>query len=76
MLQTDVELLRIAATHTSTICVMRYAPRSGWSVHAAAVGIIARRGQKTIEGLPRPDTIVLFRFKAVAMLSTYLQGAA
>ena len=53
-----VELIRINPAYTSTIGAMRYATRRGWSVHAAAAGVIARRGHKLTECLPRPNTVV------------------
>ncbi len=37
---------------------MKYASRRGWSVHAAAAGVIARRGQKLTERLPRAGKAV------------------
>lgn len=42
----DVELIRIDAAYTSTIGAAKYASRRGWSVHAAAAGVIARCGKK------------------------------
>jgi hypothetical protein len=36
----------------------RYASRRSWSVHAAAAGVIARRGQKLTECLPRAGTTI------------------
>jgi hypothetical protein len=53
-----VELIRIDPAYTSTIGAVKYASRRGWSVHAAAVGAIARRGQKLTERLPRAGTAV------------------
>ncbi|MGF6757356.1 IS200/IS605 family accessory protein TnpB-related protein [Paraburkholderia sp. GAS42] len=52
-----VELIRINPAYTSTIGAVKYASRRGWSVHAAAAGVIARRGQKLTECLPRPNTV-------------------
>ncbi|WP_239482769.1 hypothetical protein [Paraburkholderia sp. C35] len=48
-----VELILIDPAYTSTIGAVKYAARRGWSVHAAAAGVIARRGQKLNERLPR-----------------------
>ena len=53
-----VELIRIDPAFTSTIGAVKYASRRGWSVHAAAAGVIARRGQKLTERLPRAGTDV------------------
>ncbi|MGB8423432.1 transposase [Paraburkholderia sp.] len=53
-----VELIRIDPAYTSTIGAVKYASRRGWSVHAAAAGVIARREQKLTERLPRPNTAV------------------
>jgi IS605 OrfB family transposase len=53
-----VELIRIDPAYTSTIGAVKYASRRGWSVHAAAAGVIARRGQKLTERLPRAGTAV------------------
>ncbi len=53
-----VELILINPAYTSTIAAMKYAARRGWSVHAAAAGVIARRGQKLSERLPRAGTDV------------------
>ncbi|MGB8416417.1 transposase [Paraburkholderia sp.] len=53
-----VELIRIDPAYTSTIGAVKYASRRGWSVHAVAAGVIARRGQKLIERLPRAGTAV------------------
>jgi hypothetical protein len=53
-----VELIRIDPVYTSTIGAAKYASRRGWSVHAAAAGVIARRGQKLSERLPRPNSAV------------------
>ncbi|SFU25895.1 hypothetical protein SAMN05192563_104330 [Paraburkholderia aspalathi] len=53
-----VELIRIDPVYTSTIGAVKYASRRGWSVHAAAAGVIARRGQKSTERLPRAGTAV------------------
>jgi IS605 OrfB family transposase len=53
-----VELILIDPAYTSTIGAVKYASRRGWSVHAAAAGVIARRGQKLTERLPRTGTIV------------------
>lgn len=39
------------SAHTSTIGTVEYAARCGWSVHAAAAGVIARRGQMLSERL-------------------------
>ncbi|MFP3555513.1 transposase [Paraburkholderia sp. SIMBA_049] len=51
-----VELILIDPAYTSTIGAVKYASRRGWSVHAAAAGVIARRGQKLPERLPRTGT--------------------
>ncbi|MGN5478188.1 IS200/IS605 family accessory protein TnpB-related protein [Cupriavidus basilensis] len=51
-----VELILINPAYTSTIAAVKYAARRGWSVHAAAAGVIARRGQKLSERLPRAGT--------------------
>ncbi|QQX86703.1 IS200/IS605 family accessory protein TnpB-related protein [Cupriavidus necator] len=53
-----VELILINPAYTSTIGAVKYATRRGWSVHAAAAGVIARRGQKLSEHLPRNGTDV------------------
>jgi len=53
-----VELILINPAYTSTIAAVKYAARRGWSVHAAAAGVIARRGQKWSERLPRAGTDV------------------
>ena len=53
-----VELIRIDPAYTSTIGAVKYASRRGWSVHAAAAGVIARRGQKLTERLPRVGTVI------------------
>ncbi|AMV48420.1 transposase [Paraburkholderia caribensis] len=53
-----VELFLIDPAFTSTIGAVKYASRRGWSVHAAAAGVIARRGQKLTERLPRAGTDV------------------
>ncbi|CAG9222041.1 hypothetical protein BCAR13_440120 [Paraburkholderia caribensis] len=53
-----VELILIDPAYTSTIGAVKYAARRGWSVHAAAAGVIARRGQKLTERLPRAGTAV------------------
>ena len=53
-----VELILIHPAYTSTIAAVKYAARRGWSVHAAAAGVIARRGQKLSERLPRAGTDV------------------
>ncbi|MGA9916885.1 MAG: transposase, partial [Paraburkholderia sp.] len=53
-----VELILIGPAYTSTIGAVKYAARRGWSVHAAAAGVIARRGQKLTERLPRADTVI------------------
>ena len=56
--RTGVELILINPAYTSTIGAVKYAARRGWSVHAAAAGVIARRGQKLSERLPRAGTDV------------------
>jgi hypothetical protein len=53
-----VELILIDPAYTSTIAAVKYASRRGWSVHAAAAGVIARRGQKLTERLPRIDAVI------------------
>ena len=53
-----VELTLINPAYTSTIGAVKYAARRGWSVHAAAAGVIARCGQKLSERLPRAGTDV------------------
>ena len=53
-----VELILIDPAYTSTIGAVKYASRRGRSVHAAAAGVIARRGQKLTERLPRAGTAV------------------
>ncbi|WP_100216069.1 IS200/IS605 family element transposase accessory protein TnpB [Paraburkholderia hospita] len=53
-----VELILINPAYTSTIGAVKYASRRGWSVHAAAAGVIARRGQKLTERLPRAGTAI------------------
>ncbi|WP_246217279.1 transposase [Paraburkholderia panacisoli] len=57
-LRAGVELIRIGPAYTSTIGAVKYASRRGWSVHAAAAGVIARRGQKLTERLPSAGTAV------------------
>jgi hypothetical protein len=47
-----VELILIDPAYTSTIGAVKYAARRGWTVHAAAAGVIARRGQRLTERLP------------------------
>ncbi|MFJ1257156.1 hypothetical protein [Cupriavidus sp. CuC1] len=56
--RTGVELIKINPAYTSTIGAVKYAARRGWSVHAAAAGVIARRGRKLSERLPRAGTEV------------------
>ncbi|BCG02617.1 hypothetical protein PPGU19_071850 (plasmid) [Paraburkholderia sp. PGU19] len=56
--RTGVELILIDPAHMSAIAAMKYAARRGWSVHAAAAGVIARRGQKLTERLSRTGTAV------------------
>jgi IS605 OrfB family transposase len=58
-----VELIRIDPAYTSTIGIVKYAGKRGWSVHAAAAGVIARRGQKLSERLPRAGTEIRVPFK-------------
>ncbi|NIE63125.1 transposase [Burkholderia sp. Ax-1719] len=53
-----VELIKINPAYTSTIGAVKYASRRGWSVHAAAAGVIARRGQKLTERAPRVGTVI------------------
>jgi IS605 OrfB family transposase len=53
-----VELILIDPAYTSTIGAVKYAARRGWSVHAAAAGVIAHRGQKLTERLPGADTVI------------------
>jgi IS605 OrfB family transposase len=53
-----VELIRIDAAFTSTIGAVKYASRRGWSVHAAAAAVIARRGQKLSERPLRVGMVV------------------
>ncbi|WP_242540284.1 transposase [Trinickia mobilis] len=53
-----VELILIDPAYTSTIGAVKYAARRGWSVHASAAGVIARRGQKLTERLPRAGTVL------------------
>jgi hypothetical protein len=53
-----VEFIRIDPAYTSTIGAVKYASRRGWSVHAAAAGVIARRGQKLTERLPFVSTAI------------------
>ncbi|WP_226797700.1 hypothetical protein [Cupriavidus necator] len=54
----DVELILINPAYTSTIAAVKYALRRGWSMHAAAAGVIARRVQKLSVRLPRAGTDV------------------
>ncbi|ASL47827.1 hypothetical protein bAD24_III10550 [Burkholderia sp. AD24] len=56
--RSGVELILINPAWTSTIGAVKYASRRGWSVHAAAAGVIARRGQKLTERLPRAGTVI------------------
>jgi IS605 OrfB family transposase len=58
-----VELIRIDPAYTSTIGAVKYARKRGWSVHAAAAGVIARRGQKLGERLPGAGTEIRVPFK-------------
>jgi len=51
--RTGVELIKSNPAYTSTIGAVKYASRRGWSVHAPAAGVIARRGQKLTERAPR-----------------------
>jgi IS605 OrfB family transposase len=53
-----VELILIDPAYTSTIGAVKYASRRGWSVHAVAAGVLARRAQKLTERLPRAGTVV------------------
>ncbi|MGF6757402.1 hypothetical protein P3T16_004819 [Paraburkholderia sp. GAS42] len=53
-----VELIRIDPAYTATIGAVKYTSRRAWSVHPAAAGVVAHRGQKLTERLPRPDTAV------------------
>ncbi|MCY1243127.1 hypothetical protein D9M72_561300 [compost metagenome] len=48
-----VEFKKITPAYTSTIGAVNFAARRGWSVHAAAAGVIARRGQELSERLPQ-----------------------
>lgn len=54
----SVELILIDPAHTPTIGALRYAPYQGRRVHAAATGVIARRGQTFTERLPRADMVL------------------
>ena len=47
-----VEVLTINPAYTSTQGLVRYAHTRGWSVHQAAAGVIARRGQGLSEKAP------------------------
>ena len=47
-----VERILIDPAYTSIIGAVKYAARRGWSVHAAAAGVIARRGQYCFEDPP------------------------
>jgi hypothetical protein len=71
-----VELTKIDPAHTSTIGTVKCASRRGWSVHAAAAGVIARRAQKLTERLHAPVRLSVFRWEAVTTPSSYLQGEA
>jgi hypothetical protein len=51
-------LILINPGDTSTTGAVKYATRRDWSVHATAEGIMARRGQKLTERLPRAGTAV------------------
>jgi hypothetical protein len=53
-----VELILIDPAYTSTIGAVKYPTRRGWSVHAAAAGVISRRGQKLTERLPGAGTAI------------------
>ncbi len=53
-----VELILVDPAFTSTIGAVKYASRRARSVHAAAAGDIARRGQKLTECPPRVGTDV------------------
>jgi IS605 OrfB family transposase len=57
-LRAGIELIKINPAYTSTIGAVKYASRRGWSVHAAAAGVIARRGQKLTERAPRAGTVI------------------
>jgi IS605 OrfB family transposase len=52
------ELILIDPAYTSAIGAVKYATRRGWSVHAAAAGVVARRGQKLTERLPLDYTVI------------------
>ena len=53
-----VELILINPAYTSPMGAVKYVARRAWSVHAAAAGVIARRGQKLSKRLPRAGTDV------------------
>ena len=44
-----VELIWINPAYTPTIGAVKYAARWGWSVHAAAAGVIARRWREVVD---------------------------
>jgi len=52
-----VELIKVEPAYTSVIGRIKYAGPRGLSVHAAAAGVIARRGQKLSERIPRAGAV-------------------
>ena len=54
-----VQLLKVNPAHTSVMGRLKYARPKGLSVHQAAAGVIARRGQGFTERLPRAKELTL-----------------
>lgn len=54
-----IELHRVNPAYTSVIGKIKYATVKGWSVHAAAAGVIARRAQGFVEKAPASVKISL-----------------
>ena len=52
-----IELIKVNPSYTSTIGRVKYAAARGRTVHQAAAGAIARRGQRLVEKLPGRDQI-------------------
>lgn len=64
-----VQLLSINPAHTSVMGRLKYARPKGWSVHQAAAGTIARRGQGLTEKLPRAKELTLHAHGATLRFS-------
>jgi IS605 OrfB family transposase len=54
-----IELHRVNPAYTSVIGKIKYATAKGWSVHAAAAGVIARRAQGFVEKAPASVKVAL-----------------